>query len=116
MECQYKTQDGRLVFKIAGDSPKKIFSEIAAIQDLFEAETSCGICGHTVLKMQHRKVESKGKTFDYYELVCRNPDCRARLSFGQAMVGEGLFPKRKGDDDQYLPNRGWQRYVKAEAK
>jgi hypothetical protein len=109
VEANYKTADGRIVFKVAGESPKVLFKEIAAIQDLFEAESSCGCCDGTNLRFQLRTAGERGE-FDYYELVCKNTDCRARFSFGQSKDQKSLFPKRKDDQGAYLPNRGWSRY------
>ena len=108
MEAQLKTADGRLVFKVTGETPKALFKEIAGLQEVFEAESSCGCCNGTAIRFQARQVED----FDFYELVCRNNECRARFQFGQAKKGGGLFPKRKDDDGNWLPNRGWEKYVK----
>ena len=115
MEIQYKTANGRLVFKVTGETPKALFKEIAAIQDLFEAETVCGCCNSTNsdgdafdIKFQLRTAGDRNE-YEYYELVCKNPECRARFSFGQSKDQKSLFPKRK-DDNGYFPNRGWARY------
>jgi len=107
-------------FKISGETPKAIFKELAGIQDLFEAETACGCCDGDDIRFQVRTAGEKGE-FSYFELVCNNPECRARFSFGQSLDQKSLFPKRtdpdkeKGDRDYYLPNRGWARYVKPAA-
>lgn len=114
MEANYKTADGRIIFKVNGETPKALFAEIAAIQDLFEAEIACGVCGGVVIRYQVRNVEKDGKKYKYHELVCRNHECRARFGFGQAMEGGGLFPKRKDADGNWLPNRGWEKYERAE--
>ena len=47
---------------------------------------------------------------DYYELRCGN--CGGILSFGQHKKGGTLFPKRKDDNNNYLPNKGWHKWVK----
>ena len=115
MELQYKSASGRLIFKLTGDGSKDLFAQIAAVQDTFEAETCCGVCGCEDIKFQVRITGDKEYT--YYELVCKNPTCRARFSFGQSRDQKSLFPKRtddekaKGDDGFYLPNRGWDKYT-----
>ena len=108
MEANYRTADGRITFKVSGENAKILFKEIAGLQEVFEAESACGCCGGTAIRFQARQVED----YDFYELVCRNGDCRARFQFGQAKKGGGLFPKRKDDDGNWLPNRGGERYVK----
>ena len=45
---------------------------------------------------------------DYYELRCN--DCGAVLAFGQHKKGGTLFPKRKDDEGNYLPNKGWHKW------
>jgi hypothetical protein len=47
---------------------------------------------------------------DYFEIRCA--DCGAILAFGQHKKGVTLFPKRKDDDGNYLPNRGWHKWTK----
>lgn len=107
MDATYQCANGRLTFKVSGENPKALFKEIATIQDLFEAESSCGCCQGESLKYQARQVDE----YDFFELVCLNPDCRARFSFGQHKKGGGLFPKRKSESGDWLPNRGWSRYI-----
>jgi hypothetical protein len=47
----------------------------------------------------------------YYELWCQNPDCRAKLGFGQHKTGDTLFPKRKDKEGNWLSDNGWVVYV-----
>jgi hypothetical protein len=106
MEVLYKAANGRLTFKITGD-PQTIFREITAIDEVFDSDTQCGVCGSQNLKFRHRRAQDK---YDYYELACQERDCRARLSFGQKTATKDLFPKRKDADGNWLPNRGWQQF------
>jgi len=101
------------MFEVAGETIRDVFKAIAGVQDVFEADRTCGVCGGQELVLQHRLVGD----YEYFELACRTLDdrerkCNARLAFGQSKKGGGLFPKRKGDDDAWLPNRGWSRYTK----
>jgi len=107
MKAHYRAAGGRLTFEVQGETPKELFAQIAALQDVFDAENVCGICGSSEIRFQHRHVED----FDYYELQCMAGECRGRFQFGQHKKGGGLFPKRKDDDGHFLPNRGWARYI-----
>lgn len=108
MEAAYRTADGRITFKVQGEHPKDLLAAIAALQEVFEAEKSCGVCNSTNIRFLYRL--SSG--YKFYEMVCGEQGCRARFSFGQAKEGGGLFPKRRDDDGNWLPNRGWEKYVK----
>ena len=111
MEVQYRSANGRLVFKLTGETSKDLWKLVASIQDTFEAESACGVCGETDIKFQLRLAGEKDE-FEYYELVCRNQDCRARFSFGQSLDKKNLFPRRKDKDGNWLLNHGWEKYQK----
>ncbi len=75
-------------------------------------EQKCGKCGNTNIVPKCREVadpaDKKGKTFfEYYELSCTNNKCWAKLALGQSKDGHGIFPKRKDDEGNWLPDRGW---------
>lgn len=102
MKAHYKTANGRITFELEGSGQKDLFEGIAALQEVFESDSKCGVCGATDIKFRVRKVDS----FTFYELHC---SCGARLSFGQSKDMKSLFPKRK-DDTGWLPDRGWSKY------
>lgn len=111
MKAHYKTANGRMTFEVEGEDPKTLFKKLAGVQELFDAEKTCGVCGSGDIRLQHRTVDE----YDFYELRCAGSDqkgyaCGARFQFGQAKKGGGLFPKRKDEDGKWLPNRGWERY------
>jgi hypothetical protein len=108
VEAQYKTANGRIVFKIEGGNQKAIFEGIANLQEVFESEDKCGLCGYTAIRFRVREVTKGSKTYKYFELTC--PSCYGRFDFGQAQVGETLFPKRKDENGNWLPSRGWYKY------
>lgn len=89
MEMQVRLKTGGAV-KIEGESQADLFAEWAAVEEVFN-EPGCGICGCEDIYPVVRKVDDNV----YNELACRNPECRARLSFGAHKKGGGLFPKRK---------------------
>ena len=94
-------------FEVEAGEIKDLFRQLAVIQEVFGAETNCGVCGSSTIRLQHRKVDD----YDFYELLCTAQGCRARFSFGQAKKGGALFPKRKDEDGKWLPHGGWEKYV-----
>lgn len=104
MKVKYKVGD-KLEFELEGAGQKEIFKELALIQEIF-AEEHCGLCNKSNLRFVVRSVDGN----DYYELRCS--DCGAILAFGQHKKGGTLFPKRKDDDGNYLPNKGWHKWNK----
>jgi len=105
MKVVYKASD-KLQFELEGSGQKEVFKELATIQEIF-SEEKCGVCGCTNIKFVVRNVDAN----DYYELRCTDSKCGAVLSFGQHKKGGTLFPKRKDDDNNYLPNKGWHKYT-----
>ena len=103
MKLKYKVND-KLELELDGNGQKEIFKELATIQEIF-GEEKCGICSSSNIKFIVRTVEGN----DYYELRCA--DCGAILSFGQHKKGETLFPKRKDEQGNYLPNKGWYKWT-----
>ena len=104
MKVTYRATD-KLVFELEGSGQKEIFKELALIQEIF-SEEKFGLCGSTNLKFIVRNVDNN----DYFELRCN--DCGAILAFGQHKKGGTLFPKRKDDNANYLPNKGWHKWTK----
>lgn len=104
MEAQYKTRDGRLIFKVDAENQKEIFKQIAVTQEVFEAETECGCCHSKEIRFRVRTVDKH----DFYEVACGG--CGARFEFGQHKNGRSLFPKRRAEDGTALPNRGWAKW------
>jgi len=112
-----------------GDNSRDIFGDLAKLQEVFQ-HSKCGCCDGTEYRYVVRKAkDAKGKEFDYYELHCQDPKCRARIPFGQSENGV-LYPKRRwgqlSEKDQeqrqdakpapdakfdYLPNNGWYKYT-----
>lgn len=119
MKARYKALGGRLEFELEGATAKELFGSIASIQEVFEAEHACGICGSKDVRFVVRESEGKrnGKTqnFTYYELRCMaltdGRTCGARFDFGQSLDTENLFPKRKTPEGEWMPNRGWYKYT-----
>lgn len=104
MKLRYKV-NSKLEFELEGEGQKEIFKELAAVQEIF-GEEKCGLCGSTNLKFVVRNVDGN----DFYELRCA--ECGAILAFGQHKKGGTLFPKRKDDEGNWLPNKGWHKWSK----
>ncbi len=105
MKAHYRTANGRLTIELQGETDKTLYANLAHIQEIFEAESECGCCKSKSLRYVCRQVDD----FSFYELSCL--ECNARFQFGQKKVGGDLFPKRKDDAGNPLPNRGWARYT-----
>lgn len=105
MKVFYKANE-KLSFELEADGQKEIFKELATIQEIF-AEESCGLCSGRNIKFVVRSVDGN----EYYELRCGETKCGAVLAFGQHKKGGTLFPKRKDEENNYLPNKGWHKYT-----
>ncbi len=110
MKATYTTATGRLSFSVEAQSSKELFGEIASIQEVFDAESHCGMpdcdSGDVHFTIRNSK-NGQGKDIQYFELRCMA--CGARFSFGQSTDMKNLFPKRRVDG-KMLPNGGWSRY------
>jgi hypothetical protein len=110
VKAHYRSKSGRLTFEVEGGNQKALFEGIADLQEVFEAEETCGYCDSNAIHFRVREVQSKkdGKKYKYYEMLCL--DCSARFAFGQNQVGETLFPSRRDKEGNWLPNRGWYKW------
>ncbi len=113
LKLNMKTPVG--TFLVEGATHMDVFGMIANIQEVF-SEQQCGLCKQTDVRYVVRDVG--GNKFP--EIHCQNPNCQARLSFGQNR-GEklgSLYPARKLDKNG-KPNRktgalgdhrGWSKF------
>ena len=101
MKAHYKTQTqaGRLTFEVEGQTPKDMFRGIAEIEQIFDADPTCGCCNSANIGRRVRVVDDN----DYYELYCK--DCTATLTFHQNRTGGRLYLKW---DQRKEQNRGWK--------
>lgn len=102
MKVNYRV-NSKLSFEIEAEGQKELFKSVANVQEIF-GEESCGACKSESLRFCVRNVDSN----DYYELRCL--DCGAILPFGQHKKGGTLFPKRKDENNNWLPDRGWYKW------
>jgi hypothetical protein len=106
MKANFKVANGKMTFEVVGEQAKDIWAQVAQIQELFEAEAACGLCGGTDLRYGHRV--TAGSQYHYYELVCRK--CHGVFQFGQMRASGEIFPKRKDKNKVALPNGGWRKW------
>lgn len=101
-----------LTIEVEGSDQTTVFQAIAQAQEIFDAETKCGLCSSTELRFVFRVAQDK---YDYYELRCLA--CGARFAFGQKQQPDKgkLFPKRKDENGAFLPGHGWSIYKPAQA-
>lgn len=105
MKAHLKSSNGRVLVEVEGTNVKDLFEQLANVQEVIDADAACGACGRPEIKFRVREV----KNFKYFELHCES--CSARLQFGQLRTGDGLFAKRKTEEGDFLPDRGWQKYL-----
>jgi hypothetical protein len=108
VRAEWMTPNG---FQLSGEfeSPKDMFSVMGMYAELFR-DSECGVCHGKAIAPRVRTAGDNDE-YTYYELVCLNQDCRARLSFGEMLKDkDALFPKRKGEDKKFLPNNGWAKF------
>lgn len=113
---------GNLTVEVEADNQVGLFEQLADVDKSYKevfGESTCGHCGGTDISFSYRDADyvdqktKKTKKARYYEMVCNNRKCWAKLSFGQHQEGDTLFPKRKLDDDTYdKAHRGWKKFVK----
>lgn len=101
----------------------EVFKQLSEFGETFQ-DSVCGACGSENIDYVVRKVEDN----EFYEMVCRNNKCRAKLAFGHSKADSKLYPKRvvtdnKGkavkDDNgkaKWLDNGGWTIYNPNEVK
>ena len=97
---------GSITIGVEADKMTDAFKDLSNLEEVFGVST-CGKCGCEDLTHVVRKDTEEN---EYYELLCTNRDCRAKLAFGVHKKGGGIFPKRKDKDDKWLPDGGWMRW------
>jgi hypothetical protein len=107
------TRDG---ITVTGEKMTDVFRQLADLQEVFGID-SCGKCGNADIRYITRIAkDKKGKDHEYFEMRCNDRSCRARLTFGKNLEGGGIFPHRKDDAGEWLPDNGWIRWDKEKQK
>ncbi len=92
---QVQVKAGNLVGICEGANAHDLFKQISLFQETFE-DSKCGLCGSENLQYTHRVVEAN----DFYELVCKEKTCRAKLRFGTSKEDKKMYPKRFKTDNK----------------
>jgi hypothetical protein len=103
--------------QVEAESQRELFEQRAAAVEVF-GEQRCGLCQSESIEPVFRTVTHGKDSYDFHEMQCRNPQCRARLSYGVHKGGKTLFPHRRLDatgrpdraDGEYGAHRGWTKY------
>lgn len=106
MQVQVKISPTTIITAEA-DTQMELFKQLSSLTEIF-GEEKCQKCKSDQGFVYRVRVVTDGKkTYEYPELVCRNRDCRAKLSFGQSDGGT-LFPKRyqQKDGEHVLDENG----------
>lgn len=104
--AKIRVQAGKFWIEVDASDIKEAFRTLSGYMEVL-GEPKCGRCGSADIRPNHRQVDK----YHYYELVCNNPSCRAKLELGQVQEGDTLFPKRKLPDGQWdSEHHGWYRY------
>lgn len=103
MEAQYKTRSGRLVVKVEGQLFSAIIRGISEVEEVLRND-KCGCCESVNVRPNYRR----SGNYDFYEMLCQ--DCGAALGLGVRQSDQRLFPRRKDEDGNLLPNGGWKKW------
>lgn len=107
MKLQYTTKNNKFTVELEADKQTDLIEQLANFQEVFE-ETVCLKCKKDNLRWQVRQDTEENK---YYELVCLEGGCRAKLAFGcHKKPSGGVFPKRKNDEGKFKGVYGWVRW------
>ena len=109
MKVTYQSSD-KFTVEFDVSNHKELFAQVARFEEVF-SNTVCGQCGGDNTKFVTRNVTKDGKQFTFHEVRCQNPQCRAKLEFGELSDGSGnMFPKRKNENGDYKGKYGWYRW------
>jgi hypothetical protein len=107
----------RCTVQVEAETQKQLFEEWASAVEVF-GEQRCGLCKSEAIAPVVRTVTHGKQEYQFHELHCQNPECRARLTFGIHQTGETLFPHRRLDPSgrpdraagEFGEHRGWTKY------
>lgn len=108
MKATYRAFNDRLTFEVEGSNIKEVWQQVGPIAEALDSDSTCGACDSENIRLRFRKP----KGFPYYELVCSN--CGCCLNMGQVTAEPILFPKRKDENGNALPNHGWVKFQRNE--
>lgn len=86
---------------------RELFEVFSNISEVLHAAEKCEACKQKNTRLNYRLYDNKRP---YFEAICLNPNCKAKLNFGKHENGVTLFPSRKDADGNKIPNFGWDIY------
>lgn len=113
----YKSKDQRTLIVFEATDEKMLVKHLAQVQIIMENDT-CQACidlGRDPKQFGAVLNSRTSKGFTYYAWICQNPDCGARLEFGEHKVeaGGGFYIKRANKEGEQwidIEHRGWTWY------
>jgi hypothetical protein len=103
VRAQIKIRSGQIIVEVDGQTFRELVRGMSEVLEILQID-ECGCCGSTEVRPSYRK--SGG--YEFYELLCEK--CTATLNLGVRQVDGRLFPRRKDDEGNTLPNGGWKVY------
>ena len=105
----------KVTIEVEAPTQVELFDAIAGATEVF-GEEKCAGCQSTAIRPVARKVSKGKQTYTFREMHCNA--CFERLSYGQNLEGDTLFPKRKldaqgrpdGENGQYGKHNGWTKF------
>ena len=98
------------IIKCEAETTRELVAQVAHLSEVFQF-SKCGICGAPV-----RYVTRTAQSFTFYEVKCTDTRrCGAALKLGQPKANpDWLFPSRKDQNGNWLPNDGWTIFQKGQ--
>lgn len=100
--------NSKMTVKLDVSNQKDLIRQISQLEEVL-SNTTCGACKSENTRFVTRNAAGeKNKVYEFFEVKCN--ECNSRLSLGCHQEGDTLFPKRKNDTGEWLPDGGWIKY------
>lgn len=90
--------EGKTLFDVMKEESKLSFDDV----------DRCGLCGSQDLKLSCHTTKEEGH--EYVHVNCKNPNCRARLNFGQQKKDSSVFYLKTKQDQNGNSVYDWQQF------
>lgn len=106
--------NSKMTVKLDVSNQKDLIRQISQLEEVL-SNTTCGACKSENTRFVTRNAAGeKNKVYEFFEVKCN--ECNSRLSLGCHQEGDTLFPKRKNEAGEWLPNSGWVKFERAAPK
>lgn len=106
MTFTYDLTTGHLQATFDTNNFQDVIKHITYLDKVFR-ETECGFCKSPNIRLRVRETT---EGYLYYEYICQNPDCRAKLQVHEQQNAAHTMYLKKMEDGQMLPNGGWKKW------